>query len=160
MPAVRGKDFKFYRNTDNPYDNSPTWSLVPNLKDVTSNVEADLADASIRGSEFHLQVTTLKTLSIDSQMVYDNTDTDVIAFETAFYGTTPDTRNVEILILDGLISVVGSRGIRFMAQLSKFTVNQALGDVGLVDITFVPGYAPLDAPRRVSVASPGSVTDT
>lgn len=156
MSARRGKDFKLYRNTDDPYDNSPTWSLVTNVRDLTRNLEKDMADASIRGSSFHLQVSTLKNFSIDFQMVYDPTDTDFIAFEAAYINDT----DIEMLDLDGLISTTGSKGLRFQGQVTKFTVNEALGDVGLVDVSIAPGYTPTNLPRRVSVVTPGSVTDT
>ena len=156
MAVVRGKDFKLYRNTDDPYDNSPTWSLVTNVRDLTRNREKDLADASIRGSSYHLQVATLKTFGIDFQMVYDPADTDVIAFEAAY----EDDTDIEMLILDGSIDTAGSKGIRFQGQVSKFTVNEALADVGLVDVSIVPGYTPTNLPRRVSVVTPGTVTDT
>jgi len=43
MSVTRGKDFKLYRNTDSPYDNSPTWSLVTNVRDLTRNVEKAMA---------------------------------------------------------------------------------------------------------------------
>lgn len=156
MSVVRGKDFKLYRNTDDPYDNSPTWSEVTNVRDLKRNREKDLADASIRGSTYHLQVATLKQLTVDFQMVYDPSDTHLTALEAAYENDT----DVEVLVLDGSISTVGSKGIRFMAQVSNFTTNEALGDVGLVDITLTPGYTPLNLPRRVNVASPGSVVNT
>jgi hypothetical protein len=155
MAVVRGKDFKLYRNTDSPYDNSPTWSLVPNVRDLTRNVEKSLADASVRGSTFRQQVGTLKDLSLDFQMVYDPADADVIAYEAAFYSDA----NVETLILDGPIETVGSKGIRFQAQITKFTVNEALEDVGLIDVSIVVGYDSLDPARRVNVAVAGSVVD-
>jgi len=136
MAVVRGKDFKLYRNSDDPYDNSPTWNLVENVRDLTRNLEKALADASIRGSEFRQQVGTLKDLSLDFQMVYDPTDTDLIAYEAAFYSDD----NVETLILDGPIDTAGSKGIRFMAQITSFSVNEALVDVGLVDVKIVVGY--------------------
>lgn len=153
--VVRGKDFKFYRNTDDPYDNSPTWALVTNVRDLTRNLEKDLADASVRGSSFRLQVATMKNFSIDFQMVYDPTDLDVIAFEEAYHADT----DVELLDLDGPIGTAGSKGLRFMGQVSNFTVNEALADVGLVDVTIVPGYTPDNLPRRVEVVTPGTVTD-
>jgi hypothetical protein len=155
MAAVLGKNFKLYRNADSPYDNSPTWGLVVNVKDLTRNLEKTLADASIRGSSFRQQLGTLKDLSIDFQMVYDNTDTDVAAYEAAFYSDV----NVETLILDGPIATVGSKGIRFMAQVTTFTVNEALEDVGMVDVSIVVGYDSSNLPRRVTVATPGSVVD-
>lgn len=155
MSATRGKDFKLYHNTDDPYDNSPTWSEVENVKDVTRNFEVALADASIRGSDFRLQVPTLKNFSVDFQMVYDPDDTHYAAFEEAFF----DNSMREFVILDGPIGTSGSAGVRFMGHIGNFTVNEALEDVGLTDVSIVPGYAPDNLPRRVHVVTPGTVTD-
>jgi hypothetical protein len=155
MSVRRGKDFKLYRNTDDPYDNTPTWSLVPNIKDLTRGLDKALADASTRGSTFRQQVGTLKDLTIDFEMVYDPSDTDYDAFEDAYFNDT----DVEILILDGLITTAGSKGIRFMSQVSKFGVDEKLEDVGRTPVTLVPSYAPTNPPRRVHVVTPGSVVD-
>jgi hypothetical protein len=38
-------------------------------------------------------------------------------------------------------------------------VNEALEDVGLTDVSIVPGYTPDNLPRRVHVVTPGSVVD-
>ena len=156
--VVRGKDFKFYRDTEaydpTGYFTSSVWSLVKNIKDVTRNLETALADASVRGSTYKQQVGTMKDLSIDTQMVYDAYDDDLQAFENAFHLS----ENVPICVLDGDIETVGSRGIMLVAQVSKFQGNEALEDVGLVDITFVPGYDPVNLPTRVVVNSPGVLT--
>ena len=73
------------------------------------------------------------------------------AFEDAFWEST----DIELAFLDGLISVSGAKGLRGMFQVSKFTVNEALEDVGLVDVTVVPAYYPTNVARRVS--SNGSI---
>lgn len=156
MGATRGRDFKLYRNTDDPYDSSPTWREVTDVRDLTRGLEKTMADASIRGSEYKLQVSVQKDLSVDFQMVYDPDDVDVQAFEDAFHEDT----DVELLFLDGPIDTVGSKGLRGMFQVSKFTGNEALTDVGLNDVTVVPAYFPTNLPRRVHVASPGSVVDS
>ena len=150
MSVTRGKDFKLYRNTDDPYDNSPSWSLVTNVRDLTRNVEKALADASTRAASVRQQVSTMIDVSIDFQMVYDG-GSDVTAFEDAFWEST----DIELAFLDGLISVSGAKGLRGMFQVSKFTVNEALEDVGLVDVTVVPAYYPTNVARRVS--SNGSI---
>lgn len=153
--VIRGKDFKFYRNSDDPYDNTPTWTLVENIKDLTRNREKALADASTRASSYRMQVGTLKDLSVEFGMVYDTDDTDMIAFEDAF----ENDENVEILLLDQLISVTGARGIRLMAQVTNFGDDENLEDIGMVNVTMVPGFAPDNLPRRVHVVTPGSVVD-
>lgn len=152
MAVVRGKDFKLYRNTDTPYDNSPTWALVTNVRDLTRNLTTDVADASTRASSFKQQVATMMDLSVDFQMVYDG-GSDADAFEAAFFANS----DVELAILDGLLATDGSSGIRASFQVTKFTVNEALTDVGLVDVTVVPSYG-TNLPRRV-VAGSGALTD-
>lgn len=154
MAVTRGKDFKLYRNTVESYV-TPTWEEVTNVRDLTRSLEKSLADASIRGTSFRLQVGTLKDLSVEFQMVYDPADTAYEAFEEAFF----DDLDIELLILDGPIGTAGSKGIRFEAQVSNFTVNEALEDVGLTDVTVVPGYVPENLPRRVEVVTPGEVDD-
>ena len=150
MSVTRGKDFKLYRNADDPYDNSPSWSLVTNVRDLTRNVEKALADASTRAASVRQQVSTMIDVSIDFQMVYDG-GSDVTAFEDAFWEST----DIELAFLDGLISVSGAKGLRGMFQVSKFTVNEALEDVGLVDVSVVIAYNTTNPPRRVS--SNGSI---
>lgn len=154
MAVTRGKDFKLYVNTDDPYDSSPTWVEVVNVRDLTRNLEKALADASIRGSSFRLQVGTLKDFSLEFQMVYDPEDTEYELMEDAFFEDT----DLEFVILDGPIGTDGSKGIRFQGQVTNFTVNEALEDVGLTDVTLVPGYTPDNLPRRVVVAS-STLTD-
>lgn len=154
MGATRGKDFKLYLNTDDPYDNAPTWVEVTNVRDLTRTLEKTLADASIRGSSFRLQVGTLKDFSIEFQMVYDPEDTEYARIEEAYFNDD----NLEFLVLDGPIGTDGSKGIRFQGQVSSFTVNEALEDVGLTDVTIVPGYTPDNLPRRVEISS-SVVTD-
>jgi hypothetical protein len=153
--ATRGKDFKLYRNTDDPYDSSPTWSEVTNVRDLTRNLESSLADASIRGSDFRLQVPTIKDLAVDFQMVYDPDDTHYDAMEDAFFANEMQ----EFLILDGSIAVAGSKGIRFQGYVANFSVNEALEDIGLTDVSLTPGYTPDNLPRRVHVVTPGAVED-
>jgi hypothetical protein len=155
MAVTRGKDFKLYRNTDEPYDSSPTWSEVTNVRDLTRSLEPALADASIRGSDFRLQVPTLKDFTIEFQMVYDPDDTHYDAMEDAFFNNDLQ----EFVILDGSINTAGSKGLRFQGYLSNFSVNEALEDVGLTDVSIVPGYTPDNLPRRVHVVTPGSVVN-
>jgi hypothetical protein len=154
MPGTLGKDFKFYRNSDDPYDVSPTWVLVDNLKDVTRNGDLALADMSTRASNVRMQKGTLSDFSVDIQMVHDSTDANWLAFEAAYYRRL----DVEILLLDGLVSVNGSRGVRFMAAVTKWTENEPLEDGGTTDITFTQSYFPTNVARRVQVTG-GAVVD-
>lgn len=159
MGAILGKDFYLYRDTDQPYDGTPVYEVVSNIKDLTRGLEKALADASTRGTGgFRAQLGTLKDLSLEFQMVYDPDDTDVIAFQDAFFSDD----NIQFVILDGPISTTGSKGIRFMGQITNFSINEALEDVGLVDVSIVPGYdtAAANQPKRVTVSAPNVLTES
>ena len=156
MSYVRGKDFKLYVNTDSPYDNSPTWVENTNVKDLTRNLSAALADVSTRGTTYRLQDTTLLDLSIDWQAVYDAADTILSELETAFH----TNGYVELLFLDGSIATTGSRGLRGMFKVSKFQGNEALEDEGLIDVSVVPAYYSGNMVRRVSITAPNTITNT
>lgn len=155
MPVTRGKDFKLYINTDTPYDSTPTWVEYTNVKDLTRKLEKALADASTRATSFRQQVGTLKDLSLDFQSVYDQSDVLYGQLQDRFF----DDGDVECLILDGSIATIGSKGLRFLGQVTNFTTNEALEDVGLTDITIVPSYSQADPPRRVHVAVANAVVD-
>jgi hypothetical protein len=155
MAVVRGKDFKLYRNSDDPYDDDPTWVEVTNIRSVTVNKEKALADASTRASSYRKQVGTLKELTFEFQMVYDNADADFVAFKAAY----DSDANLELLSLDGSIEVVGNIGTRFPGQITNFTENQDLEDVGLIDVTVVVGYQENYDPRDVQVTAPGVIED-
>lgn len=148
MGAVRGKDFKLYRNSS--VYATPTWVEITNVKDLTRSVEKSLADASTRGSTFRQQLGTLKDLSIEFQMVYDQDDTNYVELEDAFY----DDSDIGFLILDGPVATVGSKGIRFTGQVTNFSTNEALEDVGMTDVTIVPSYDATNPPEQFTVPTP------
>ena len=152
MAVVRGKDFKLYVN-DSDVPATPDWLELTNVRDVTRNLAKALADASTRLSDYRQQVGTLKDLSLDTQIVYDPADPLFVILQEAFDTDT----NLEILDLDGSIDTAGSKGLKFMSQITNFTTAEALEDVGLVDVTFVVGYDSANPPVGVQVTTPGAV---
>jgi hypothetical protein len=105
MAVTRGKDFYLYRNADSPYDNTPTWDQVVNVRDLTRNNTPALADASIRGSTFRMQVPTLLDMSIDFQMVYDPTDADQLIDVSLVPGYAPTNlpRRVNVAVSGSVV---------------------------------------------------------
>jgi len=156
--ATRGKDFKIYINTDaSPYgySGSPTWTEWNIVRDVTRNLGNIMADSSIRATEFYLEVPTLTQLTIDAQSVYVPSDVCLQELEAAFY----DKEAVEIVVLDGPIGTIGSRGVYFVANVTKFNDTEALEGVGMVDVTLSPsGLDTAHLPARVQVLAPNVLT--
>lgn len=156
MSVVLGNQFKCYINSDSPYDNSPTWVEFTNIKDLTVNGGAALADVSTRGAIYRLQDVPLLEVTVDWQSVYDAADTSLQEVEAAYH-----TRGyVELLFLDGSIGTTGSRGLRGMFKVSKFQENEPLEDAGTVDISVVPANYTGNIVRRVSITAPNTVTNT
>ena len=152
MPVVRGKDFKLYADTGTT-PGTPVWTELTNCRDVTRNLEKALADASTRLSDYRQQVGTLKELSLDFQIVYDPEDELFQLLADHF----DSDANLMLLDLAGSITVVGTKGLQFDAQITKFGVSEALEDVGLVDVTAVVAYSDF-VPTHVSVSVSGTVT--
>jgi len=165
MGATRGKDFKLYYGKTIPPAAYPPLNtdLVELLdcRDVTRNNEKALADASIRGSKYRMQVGTLNEFSLDFQMVYDNADPGFKFLQDAY----DNNSSIYILDVDGdvLTTDTGATalltGLQLMGQVTKFSVAEALEDVGLIDCTIVPAYDSVNLPGRVTSQQPnGAIT--
>lgn len=133
MAHVLSENAKFYRNSGSYA--SPTWDLIPGVKDLTLNLDKDETDVTTRGSGgFKEFVDGLIDASIDFSMLYDTADTDFTAIRTAFFAKTP----IEFLILDGLVATNGSQGLRVTCMIKSFTRNETLGEALMVDVTIRP----------------------
>lgn len=136
MASVLGMNAKLYRNTGTY--GSPTWDLVPNVRDLTLNLETAEADVTTRAnSGWRATVPTLREASIEFEMVWDPSDTDFTAIQTAFLaGST-----VEFLVLDGLQATTGSQGLRASCAVLGFTRSEPLEDAIKVSVKLKPTYA-------------------
>jgi len=134
MASVLGKDCKLYRNTATWA--SPSWDEVTNCRDLTLSLEKGDADASTRAADWRRHKVTLIDGRVEFEMVWDNTDTDFIAFKDAFFnGTT-----IECAVLDGAIDEAGNTGLRSDFEVMSFTRSEALEDVATVSVSLVPAY--------------------
>lgn len=146
MATKLGLDAKLYYNS-NTYA-SPTWNHASRIKDVTLTLEKGEADVSTRaGSGWREIVNTLKDASVSFSMLQapSGTDTVFIAFRDAFLNGT----SIEVLVLDGTISVSGSQGLRATMTVSSFTRNENLEEAIMYDVTIRPTPAD-NAPAWVS----------
>mgnify|MGYP002625510861 FL=1 len=96
MGVRLGLEAKLFRNSGSYA--SPTWEELPNVKDLTLNVEAGEADASTRGNGgWRATLATLKDGSIEFEMIWDTADAGFTAIKDAFFNNTP----IEFAALDG-----------------------------------------------------------
>lgn len=146
MPAARGvktgQTSGLYRNTasDATKYGTPTWALADHVRDLTPSPAWDLQDASIRATAVKLYHPTQKELSFTAMVRCDDVATDYIAFRTAAENGTV----VDLLVLDGLLTVEGSRGFRSYFHVSETGQDQSIGSVLYSQFEFKPGFGLLD----------------
>lgn len=131
--AVRlGLDAKLYR-----LDGS-TWDLVPNVRDVTLNLETGEADVTTRGNAgWRATVGTLKDASIEFEMVWDTEDENFSALLSAFMSGT----NVDLLVMDGDRGAEGSQGLKATCRIISFSRSEPLEEAITVSVTAKPTYS-------------------
>jgi hypothetical protein len=136
MAIKLGMDAKLYRNTGSFA--SPTWNLIPNVKDLTLSLETGEADVTTRGNNgWRATVATLKDGSVEFEMIWDTEDEDFTAIRNAFLNNTA----LELAILDGLSSVAGSQGLRASFMITGFTRNEPLEEAITVSVSAKPTYS-------------------
>lgn len=146
MSIKLGMDAKLYRNTGTFA--SPTWNIIPNVKDLTLNLETGEADVTTRGNNgWRATVATLKDASIEFEMVWDTEDDDFTALRNAFLNNTA----IELAVLDGLVATSGSQGLRATCMVTSFTRNEPLEEAITVNVTVKPTYS-ANAPSWMTVA--------
>jgi hypothetical protein len=135
-----GLKAKLYRNTGTY--SSPTWNEVKNVKDLTLALEKGEADVSTRGNGgWRALIGTLKSASIEFQMVWDTSDDDHTAFHEAFFEDEP----IEFAIMDGpMVAPSGddaSQGLRASCSIFNFSRNEELENAIMTDVSIKPTYS-------------------
>lgn len=156
MTHVLGLDGYMFRNSATHA--TPTWVEMTNVKNVTVPLEKAEADVTTRAAEGWRQlVGTLKTASIDFQMVYDQEDADFGVIQAAFFANSI----IEFWIADGpAVPASGetSQGFRAGCEIFAFGQDQNLEEAFMVNVTIKPGRfwesSAVVAPDWYSVTTP------
>jgi len=136
MPAIIGLNCVLYRNTGS--FGTPVWDVVGNVRDNTLSLETGEADVTTRTNNgWRAVIATLKTASVEFEMVWDNADADFTAIRTAFLTNA----SLEFLILDGLVATVGSQGLRATCMIGKFTRSEPLEDAVKASVSIKPTFS-------------------
>ena len=146
MSAKAGMQAKLYRNTAT-YE-TPTWALVPNVKDLTLNLEKGQADVTTRAnSGWKASIGTLKDGGIEFEMVWDTEDEGFSAIRDAYLNDTA----LELAVMDGDITVAGSQGLRAAFVVTNFSRKEPLEEGISVSVTLKVAYSE-NAPEWMTVA--------
>ena len=139
MSTKLGLDARLYRNTGSYA--SPVWESLLDIKDLTLSLEKGEADVSTRGSGgFRLTKGTLKDASIEFQLQHNSETTPTAqrkALRDAFLGNA----GVELAVMDGDITTVGTEGLRATFDVLNFSRNENLEESIVYDVTIKPTLA-------------------
>lgn len=134
MAYVLGLNAKLYR-----YDGSSTWYLIGNTRDLSLSLEKATADITTRGGDgWRQSVATLKDGSVSFQMVYDTSDANFTALQTAFMSS--DAGDILFEVFDGDRTTSETQGLEAWFTITGFNINQNLEEAMTVDVTMQTAY--------------------
>jgi len=140
-----GMEARLYRNTGT-YE-TPTWTEIDNVKDVTLNLETGEADVTTRANNgWRATAATLKDGSVEFEMVWDTADAGFTAIQEAYFDNTA----IEFAVMDGDIATSGTQGLRATMAVTNFSRNEPLEEAITVSVTIKPTYAD-NAPEWMEV---------
>ncbi|MFM7167155.1 MAG: phage tail tube protein [Planctomycetaceae bacterium] len=136
MGIKLGLNAKLYRNS--AASGSPSWNEITNVRDVTLNLETGEADVSTRNnSGWRASIGTLKSASLEFEMVWDTADDDFGAIRDAFLNNS----SIEFAVLDGASTAPGTQGLRATMAIINFTRSEPLEEAIKVSVTAKPTYS-------------------
>jgi hypothetical protein len=112
-PGIGGR---VYRNTGS--HGTPVWTHLDRVLSVTPSMPWDYVEAGSRGTRAKLYMQARADLQIQAQVKADDADAGYLALRNA--ASVPGTV-VDLMVLDGLISIEGVHGWRgeFLVSLSS-----------------------------------------
>lgn len=143
--AQTGNDCILYRNTGT--FGTPVWDDVPNVRDLTLNLEKGEADVTTRGSGgWRQKIGTLKEGSVEFEMVWEPGDADFEAFRDAWL----DNELIDVAVMDGDIEEAGRQGLHAVMEVLSFSRAESLEEGVMSSVKLSPGFSE-DAPEWLIV---------
>lgn len=146
MGLVVGLACKTYRNTGTY--GTPVWNEITLARDVTMNLEKNVAEAVARASTWRKKLALIKDFNFDMNMLADTSIDDHDALRDAFLNDTI----VDVALADGAIATTGTQYLRADVLITSFTKGQPLEDVSTVDVHADLAYSSND-PAFTTVGS-------
>lgn len=145
MTTQIGLDMKLYWN-DDAYE-SPDWTLIDNVRDLTAPDAMVMADVSRRAVGIKQTEPSLRDMSFEWEMVYDPTDAGFAEVQERYYSGAV----MELAFANGAIATSGTIYLRVECKIFKFERNEALEGANLYSVTAKPCW-----PGTYSTATVGS----
>jgi len=147
MSVALGLTSKVYKNTGTY--GSPTWVDQTWVREHSVDLSKGEADATSRANGgWKATVATLKDGAIEVVGVHDNANTNYVAFVTAWHSDTV----LDLVLCDGDITTVGTRGIRASFQIFNMSEPAPLEEVLVTTFSLKPTHS-ANAPAAWHTAS-------
>jgi hypothetical protein len=148
MAAKLGIDSVLYYNTATY--GSPTWTPITCVRDLVLNFSWDTVEAPSRASRVKTMAKTIVDISASGTLKVSDTDTTYIAvWEKLISGTG----NLDVMILNGVSTVTGVRGVRFDALVTQGNEDQGIGNALYLDVNFMPDAFSANAVKTAVVTA-------
>jgi predicted secreted protein len=119
---------------------------MPNVKDVTLNLEAGEADVTTRGNAgWRAVIATLKEGSVEFEMVWDSDNAGFAALKNAYFN------NVAIAL--AVLDCENGEGLEADFSITNFSRSEPLEEAITVSVTAKPTYS-TRAPQWVEPTTP------
>jgi hypothetical protein len=132
MARKHGNAGKLYRNSATYA--TPTFVEVANIRDMSIDDARAEADLSARGDDISVFLAGKRTVGVQLEMVYDDTDTGYDALRDAYEGNTV----IELWIADGPAATTGSTGPRGWWIVSSLSRAIPFEDGMMATVTLRP----------------------
>jgi hypothetical protein len=149
-PAIKAK---FYRNTGNY--GTPVWVAIDYIRDANVGKGWDFTDASIRGTRVKLYAPTQVDFALTATARCDDLDAGYLALDAL----TVNGATADFLVLDGALTVEGTRGVRADFHVSDAGQDQSIGNVLYKQFELKPGVS-ANFPMAIVVGASSAITMT
>ena len=137
MPTIVGYDCVLYYN--NGTVGSPSWLEIDTVRDVTLNLERnEIDDTSRTTNGWRSRLAGLAQWGADFEMIYNTANTAWQKVRESFFLNT----SIEVLVLDGDITVDDQEGIRGTVFVTNFERAEPLEEAVTNSTTFVGSGTP------------------
>lgn len=155
MAAKHGIDCTLARNTGTW--GSPTWTELTCVVEVDPPPGWDTTEIKTRASRVKFGAKTMFGLEFTFRVLCDDSDTGYTALMTAFQSLTAD---VDLLLIDGPVTTVGSFGFRGHFQIAEGGQPQPPDDVLYRTFKAVPYPQATEVPQYAEVTAGPAFTYT
>lgn len=104
---------------------SPTWTLIPAVKDLKLNLSKSTADAASRQYTWKMVLACLKEASLEYEILANPSDNTYTTLQSAYLNDTDE----DMAIANGLIATNGTEYFRADWLLTGFSLSEPLQGV-------------------------------